>query len=100
MYRSKFWRNGEWRSGVEERNRAHSESTGINRNGMDGGIEMKGEEREAGALALLDSFLLLPLLLNLRPIKFTITFATSVMWHLGSPSTLPWDTRIISAKPS
>lgn len=68
--------------------------------GMDGGIEMKGEEREAGALALLDSFLLLPLLFNLRPIKFTITFATSVMWHLGSPCTLPWDTRIISAKPS
>lgn len=46
------------------------------------------------------SLLFLPLMLNLRPIKFTLTFATSVMWHLSTPSTLPWDTGIISAKPS
>ena len=39
-----------------------------------------------------------PLLLNLRPIKFTLTCATSVMWHLSTPSTLPWDAGIISAK--
>lgn len=72
--------------------------------GMHGLREIKaGREREGKRgrlLMLLASRLSLSLLHNLRPIKFTITFATSVMWYLSSPSTLPWDTGIISAKPS
>lgn len=60
----------------------------------------RGEGEVAFSYLLCPSLYFLPLHRNLGPIKLTLTFATSVMWHLSTPSTLPWDTMIISTKPS